>query len=42
MTLPWAAGSQIFFSSATVMHSPMKPFFGLTATVSASKAIGSS
>jgi hypothetical protein len=39
--LPCALGSQIFFRSATVMHS-RKVFLGLTATVRASKAIGSS
>ena len=41
VTLPCAAGSHIFFSSATVMLST-KVFFGLTTTVSASKATGSS
>src|SRR5574343_1488258 len=36
---PWAAGSQIFFSSSTVICL-RKLFFGLTTTVSASKATG--
>jgi hypothetical protein len=41
VTLPCAAGSHIFFSSATV-SCLMKLFFGCTTTVSASKATGSS
>ena len=40
-TLPWAAGSHIFFSSSTVICL-RKAFFGLTTTVIASKATGSS
>jgi hypothetical protein len=41
MILPCADGSHIFFSSSTVI-SLSQVFFGLTTTVSASKATGSS